>query len=177
MAGWYYLVPQLPSFQVQGASPLPITGEYLRELCSRSFGAREMKTLCALSLEPPREYVKTGSAVVDAWYAGERDLRIALAQLRAAKLKKEYPVSYVPSDIMQIARTAVNMDPLSAEQYLNDTRAALLDAITPMDNFCTDAVYVYALKLMLAERIRLFNKEAGLASYHRIYDLILGESK
>ena len=176
MAEWYYLVPQLPYFQVQVTAALPITSDYFRELCSRSFGAREMKVLDALSLEPPRAAVKTGSAAVDAWYDGERSLRCALAQLRAAKLKKDYPASYVPSDIMQTARTAMNMDPLSAEQYLNDTRAALLESLSPRSSFSTDAVYIYGLKLKLAERIRLFNTEAGKTAYRRIYDHILGES-
>ena len=44
-----------------------------------------------------------------------------------------------------------------------------------MDNFSIDAVYAYGLKLMLVERMRKFDVENGKASYHEIYDNILGD--
>lgn len=177
MSGWYYLVAQLPSFSVKGSSPLPISVDYAEDLCSRSFGKRENAVLRLLSLEPPRTACATGSAFVDAWFNYERSLRMALAGLRAARLKKEFSQAAVGADILQTARIAFGMDPLAAELYLNDMRAAFLDEHTPQDSFSTDSVYAYLLKLKLADRIRRFSEEAGMTSYRRIYDHILGESK
>ena len=49
----------------------------------------------------------------------------------------------------------------------------------PADAFCTDAVIAYAIRLKLADRIRLFDEEKGKASYKNIYEKILanGETK
>ena len=98
----------------------------------------------------------------------------------SVKMKKD--IKDLPSasdgESIQAARTATGMDsPLAAEQYLNQYRLGILDRISPLDNFSVDAVYSYGLKLMLAERMKKFNKDEGLASYHKIYDEILGEKK
>jgi hypothetical protein len=134
----------------------------------------------SLSLEPPREPVPTGSAFLDTWYTKERNLRLALAQVRALKMKKEAKDIPITSDgeVIQAARTATGMDsPLSAEQYLNEYRMTVLDKIAPLDNFSVDAVYNYGLRLMLVERMNKFNKDEGLTSYRKLYDEILGETK
>ena len=82
------------------------------------------------------------------------------------------------ADIIQAARTAVGMEsPLAAEEYLNEYRMETLNSLTPLDNFCVDAVIAYGLKLMLAQRMKKFDVETGKASYHKIYDEILEESK
>lgn len=181
MSSWYYLISQLPSITLSGDKiQLPITEEYFFDLCSRFLDAKNMKILSSLSLEPPIEQVKTGSAFLDAWYETERALRLSLAKLRALKLKKDVDLPQLPvsPDIVQIARTACGMDsPLAAEQYLNEIRMGALERIAPTDSFSTDAVFLYALKLKLAKRMQSFTEEAGAASYRRIYDQILGESK
>ncbi|MCR5217230.1 DUF2764 family protein [Treponema sp.] len=178
----YYLVAQLPSFSVNedSSAKLPLTTEYYKDLCSRFMSAESSRIAEGLSLEPPLELKATGSAFLDAWYTKERNLRLALAQLRALKMKKEAKDLPLTSDgeVIQAARTATGMDsPLSAEQFLNQYRMALLDKIAPLDIFSADAVFCYGLKLMLAERMKKFNRDEGLASYHKIYDEILGEKK
>ncbi len=178
----YYLVAQLPAFTVNGESTvkLPITTEYFKDLCTRFMNDRDSKVAQNLSLEPPREKVPTGSAFLDEWYEKERNLRFALAQVRAQKMKKDANVVPITTDgeVIQAARTATGMDsPLSAEQFLNEYRLSVLDRIAPLDMFSVDAVYSYGLKLMLTERMKKFNRDEGLASYHKIYDEILGEKK
>ncbi|MBR6079971.1 MAG: DUF2764 family protein [Treponema sp.] len=178
----YYLVAQLPAFTVNSESTvkLPITTEYFKDLCTRFMNDRDSKVAQNLSLEPPREKVPTGSAFLDEWYEKERNLRFALAQVRAQKMKKDANVVPITTDgeVIQAARTATGMDsPLSAEQFLNEYRLSVLDKITPLDMFSVDAVYSYGLKLMLTERMKKFNRDEGLASYHKIYDEILGEKK
>jgi len=178
----YYLVSQLPAFTVSGdsTSKLPITTDYFKDLCCRFMTPKAAELARNLSLEPPRQGYKTGSAFLDEWYAKERNLRFALAQVRALKMKKEAKDIPITSDgeVIQAARTATGMDsPLSAEQYLNDYRMTVLEKIAPLDSFSVDAVYNYGLRLMLAERMKKFNRDLGLASYHKIYDEILGEKK
>ena len=53
----------------------------------------------------------------------------------------------------------------------------MLDRMSGLDLFSADSVYNYGLRLMLAERMKKFDKDEGLASYHKIYDEILGEDK
>lgn len=178
----YYLVAQLPAFSVNDDSSqkLPLTVGYFKDLCSRFMSEKSARLAENLTLEPPVEPVSTGSVFLDEWYEKERSLRLALAQVRALKMKKD--TKNLPSasdgESVQAARTAAGMDsPLSAEQYLNQYRLGILDRIAPMDSFSADAVYSYGLKLMLTERMKKFNRDEGLASYHKIYDEILGEKK
>ncbi|MEE1182013.1 MAG: hypothetical protein UHY90_07135 [Treponema sp.] len=173
---------QLPAFSVneESSQKLPLTVEYFKDLCARFMSDKAKVQAQNLTLEPPLESKSTGSAFLDQWYQKERSLRLALAQLRALKMKKDNKDLPSTSDgeVIQAARTATGMDsPLSAEQFLNQYRMGLLDRLAPMDMFSVDAVYNYGLKLMLAERMKKFNRDEGLASYHKIYDEILGENK
>lgn len=177
MSNQYYLLAQLPSFSVTDEkSVLPITEEYFYDLCSRFLDKKSMEQVKNLSLEPPRTKVPTDSAFLDKWYENERNLRLALAQIRALRMNKKFNLeneSFSP-EVVQAARTATGMDsPLAAEQFLNQYRLNLLDSIRPSDEFSIDAVYSYGLKLKLALRMKKFNTEKGMASYHKIYDSIL----
>ncbi len=180
MAKQYYLVSQLPSVENLDASRLPITENYYRDLCGRFLDAKSQKIVQNLSLEPPKDDKKTGSAFLDKWNDRERCLRFALAQVRALKMKKE--AEMLPpgctADIIQTARTAVGMDsPLAAEEFLNQYRMDTLNSLAPLDSFSVDAVIAYGLKLMLAQRMKKFDVAAGKEAYHKIYDEILEESK
>ncbi|MCQ2591500.1 MAG: DUF2764 domain-containing protein [Treponema sp.] len=177
---YYYLVSQLPNVSsAEGKSALPFNTNGFKELCCRYISEKEKETLNGLSLVPPKDAASTGSAFLDVWYEKERNLRFALAQIRAQKMKKDnvsLPAGCT-ADIVSVARTAVGMDsPYSAEQYLFEYRIKLLEDLKPLDNFSIDSVYAYGLKLMLVERMRKFDVENGKTSYHKIYDTILGET-
>ena len=66
--------------------------------------------------------------------------------------------------------------PLSAEQFLYEYRLSVLSNLQPLDIFSIDAVYAYGIKLLLVQRMKMFNREKGTDSYHKIYDTILGET-
>ncbi|HZK20512.1 MAG TPA: hypothetical protein VFC68_07295, partial [Treponemataceae bacterium] len=122
---------------------------------------------------------KTGSILIDSWYKRERQLRFALAQIRALKMKKKHtlPVGGIPSDVIQTARTATGFNnPLEAELFLANSRFKTLESLQSLDAFSTDALFAYVLKLKIAKRIRRFNNESGLASYQNIYKTILSQS-
>lgn len=180
MKQYYYLVSQLPNVSSSmEKNQLPVTEKYYRDLCSRFLDKSDLTVLENLSLVPPRTETTTGSAFLDVWYRNERNLRFALAQVRAQKMKKDSPV--VPgsctADIMQTARTAVGMDsPLSAEKFLFEYRLALLDSLRPIQQFSTDSVFAYGIRLLLIQRMKKFDAESGTASYHKIYNTILGET-
>ncbi len=179
MSKQYYLMAQLPDFSVNSdKSVLPVTYEYFDNLCRRFLTKEEISVLDGLSLEPERTESKTGSSFVDAWNANERELRFALGQIRALRMKKKFDTASVSvgQDIVQVARTATGMEsPLAAERYLNDYRLSVIEKLRPMDSFCADYVFYYGLKLLLAQRMKKFDEEKGLASYHKIYDGILEE--
>jgi len=183
---YYYLVSQLPNISsTEGKSALPLTSNQFKEIACRFVSENEKVIINALSLVPSKDFgselESTGSDFLDTWYEKERNLRYALAQIRAQKLKKDsvqLPAG-ITADTINAARTAVGMDsPLSAEQFLYDYRLRLLDDLRPMDNFSIDAVYAYGLKLLLVERMKKFEVENGKTSYHKIYDEILvGDNK
>ncbi len=180
MSSYYYLVSQLPNISGLGEkSALPITPDEFKSLCSRFLDGNSRNVVMGLSLVPPEQQTRTGSPFLDAWYGHERNLRLALAQIRAQKMRKDFyqlPGSCT-ADILQCARTAVGMSsPLAAEQFLFDYRMKVLDDLRPLDGFSIDAVYEYGVRLLLVSRMKKFDTENGRNSYHRIYDTILGES-
>ncbi len=173
----YYLMAQLPSLDgINEATPIPITEKRFLELCSESLSKKALKVLSTLTLIPDREQESTSSSLIDMWNDGERQLRLALASVRANKMKKTFDVGTdaFSAQIMQTVRTAVEMeDPLSAEQYLNHYRLEFLETLRPMDTFSEDMVFYYGLKLKLIMRIRQFDTAKGQNAYRNIYDSIM----
>lgn len=179
MSNWYYLMAQLPSFSIEQNTPLPITEKYVTELCSRFLDKKTFSIFQNLSLEPPILLIKTGSNLVDSWYTHERELRLALAQIRALKMKKKFPytINAISPTVLQIARTATGFEnPLDAEMYLAKARINFLESLRPFEEFSTDALFAYMLKLKLVGRLRKFNVNDGQNSYQKIYKTILGQS-
>ncbi len=173
----YYLISQLPGLDgLDGRAPLPIHVDQFMDVCSRFLGEKSMKVQRQLTLVPNRVVQASGSQLLDSWNQEERQLRLALGNARAAKMKKAFDSgdAQLPVHAVQTAKTAVEMtDPLAAEMYLNQYRIERLNSLRPMDAFCEDSVYFYGLKLMLLERIQKFDTEKGIAAYQNIYDSIL----
>ena len=173
----YYLMSQLPSLDGLGenAAP-PITEERFLELCHRFLGKKAQRNLDRLTLSPPRDFEPSPSALINAWNAGERDLRLALSRVRAERMQKSFDTggADLSIDLLQAARTAAEMgDPLEAEQFLNRYRLAFLETLRPMDLFAEDSVFYYGLKLKLMLRASRFDTQAGKAAYQNIYSSIL----
>lgn len=173
----YYFMSQLPSLDgIAENIPVPITEERFLELCDRFLGKKMRTEIQSLTLIPPVNPETSGSALVNAWNEGERDLRLALASARADKMKKSFDSQnrYLSPELIRAARTAVEMEsPMEAEQFLNNYRVAFLETLRPMDTFSEDSVFYYALKLKLILRIRQFDTKSGEAAYKNIYNSIL----
>ena len=173
----YYLISQLPSLDgINENTPLPITSERFAELCRRFLGKKAQGESEKLTLAPPRSPEKTASPLIEKWNEGERNLRLALAKLRADKLGKHFDSDNqsFSAGLLQAARTAVEIEsPMEAEKFLNKYRLDFLETLRPMDSFSEEYVFYYGLKLRLIERIRKFDSESGECAYRNIYDSIM----
>ena len=173
----YYLVSQLPSLDgINENAPIPITSERFEELCQRFLGKKAQGESGKLTLAPSRNPEKSSSALIEKWNEGERNLRLALAKLRAEKLNKHFDAdiqSFSPV-ILQAVRTAVEIEsPMEAEKFLNKYRLDFLETLRPMDTFSDEFVFYYGLKLKLLEQIRKFDSESGETAYKNIYNSIM----
>ena len=89
----YYLMSQLPSLDgIDENTPPPITEEGFLDVCRRFLGKKELTELEQITLTPPRNSVKLGSPLIEAWNEGERNLRLALGKVRADKMKKTFDI-------------------------------------------------------------------------------------
>ena len=177
----YYLISQLPSLDGLGENtPIPVTENQFFELCSRFLGKRALAELKNISLIPSRTYEKSSSALIEKWNEGERNLRLALAKLRADKMNKDFDavMQAFPADLLQAVRTAIEIEsPMEAEKFLNRCRLEFLETLRPMDSFSEEFVFYYCLKLKLLERMRKFDTHSGETAYRKIYDSIMSEDK
>ena len=173
----YYLISQLPSLDgINENTPLPITFEVFKELCVRFLNKKTQAELENLSLLPSINPQNSTSSLVECWYNGERNLRLALAKMRADKLNKQFQSinqSFSPA-LLQAVRTAVEIEnPMEAEKFLNKYRLDFLETLRPMDSFSDEFLFYYGLKLKLIERIRKFDLQSGENAYRNIYNSII----
>lgn len=174
----YYLISQLPSLDgLAENAPLPITEEYFLELCSSSLGKKMLREIESISLLPPPVTLeKSSSALLESWNNGERNLRIALAKVRAEKMNKPYNLDdkNLSSELIKIANSATDIDnPLEAENFLLAYRLAFLETLRPTDTFSDDYLFYYGLKLKLILRMKQFDEKLGESTYKNIYNSIL----
>ena len=174
----YYLISQLPSLDGLSENvPMPITEERFTELCERFLSKKLQDELKQLTLMPPRTCETTGSAFIDKWNDGERNLRLVLGKIRADKMNKDFDsdeTKSAPVELIQAAREAVEIEnPMEAEKFLNKYRLEFLETLRPMDSFSEDFVFYYGLKLKLISRIKLFDADSGETAYKNIYSSIM----
>lgn len=177
----YYLISQLPSLDgISENTPLPITQERFTELCERFLGKKAQREFEKLTLMPSRTPEKSSSALIEKWNEGERNLRLALATLRADKMNKHFESENksFSAGLLQAVRTAVEIEsPMEAEKFLNKYRLDFLETLRPMDSFSEEFVFYYGLKLRLIERIRQFDTESGESAYRNIYVSIMNADR
>jgi hypothetical protein len=181
MSAHYYLMSQLPAL----IRDVPAQIDYARfeELASRFLAPEDLAALRALSLEPPRSPVSTGSEILDAWFAFERSLRLSLARARAEKLGRDFPETgedescvYAALEGSEVARAAAAIEnPLDAERFLSRARFDFIENIGSLHGFDREAVFAYGLSLLLKERESKFSPDTGRAAYVEAYNAILGE--
>ncbi|MGP1576828.1 MAG: hypothetical protein ACTTH7_04970 [Treponema sp.] len=179
MASYYYLMSQLPSIMPHADPPLTYT--QFKEIARRFLTDKDAADLEYITLHPMREPVKAHSNLVTAWCRFDRELRLALEQMRAAKLKWDVPsdVSGEQSSVFDVGAIIRGVstidDPLAAEQFLLNARLAAAEQLRRLHYFDSDAVFGYGIVLLLSERASKFKVETGREAYHSVYTQILGE--
>lgn len=175
--GEYYLIAQLPSLDgVNANEPIPITEQRFLELCSQFLAKKVWQDLQKVTLVPSVEPEKSKSSLLQAWWAGERNLRLALGKVRAEKRSKVFDLQDIslPEELYRVATAAVGIgNPLEAEIFLLNHRLSFLETLRPMDPFSEEFVFYYALKLKMLLRIKQFDTKTGEATYQNIYSSIL----
>lgn len=181
MGSYYYLMAQVPG--ILPGTPVVLTSAAFRELAGRFLSAADGRVLAGLTLEPPRVDRPVKSRFLREWYSRERALRLALSRARASRLKRDEGLTMDEDedvrksrDAMAAAKSAVSFDdPLAAERYLDSVRVSWVDELSTGHYFDSDAVFAYAVRLLLRERADRFTAEAGREAYSTIYNQILGE--
>ncbi len=185
MAGYYYLIAQLPALSPnQGA---PMSSDELRELAKALMSEADAAPLSRCDLDPfvasadLEAITSSGSDFVDSWLAWERSLRFSLAKARAQRLKRDagpYETTEAePPDVGNAVKSALAADsPLDAELLLDKARWAAIEALGESDYFSRDTVYAYSLKLQLLERRARFHAEDGFVAYKAIYEGVLSNA-
>jgi hypothetical protein len=189
VGSYYYLAAQLPDLVFgQGA---PMSSAAFRDLVQRLLGKKDSDMLDRLSLDPAdplsdpsrpayeQNAAPSGCGFIDDWREWERSLRLNLARNRALHLKREgdAPVDPPahPSDAAAAALKAGMSDesPLETEFFLDRARWNAIDHLQGITYFSRNTIYAYYLKLLLLERRKSFDTEAGFAEYKSLYASIL----
>ena len=179
MGSYYYLAAQLP-YLVYGQQ-VPMSPAAFKELAKGVMSHEEGAVLDACVLDPlAASPVK--SEFLDAWREWESALRLNLARLRAAKLKREAPEApEFPAGAAAAAKAALAIEsPLEAEIFLDRARWNAVESFQGINYFSENTIYAYLLKLLLMERRQAFKTEEGFEEYKTLYASILeqaGESK
>jgi hypothetical protein len=190
VGAYYYLVAQLPSL-VYGQEP-PMSSARFRDLARAQLSAEDAAPLAGLGLDPQPagrspSYIEaggpSGSDFIDKWREWERTLRLNLARLRAARLKREGGATVdpppVPADAANAAQQALAAadNPLEAEILLDRSRWSAIERLQGISAFSRNAVYAYLLKLLILERRASFKAETGFAEYKSLYASILERAR
>jgi hypothetical protein len=179
VGSYYYLAAQLP-YLIYG-QPLPMTPAAFKELAQGVMSPEEGAVLDACVLDPAAA-PPVKSEFLDAWREWESALRLNLARLRAAKLKREAPdAPEFPATEAAAAKAALAIEsPLDAEIFLDRARWNAVESLQGINYFSENTIYAYLLKLLLMERRQAFKTEEGFGEYKTLYASILeqaGESK
>jgi pyrroloquinoline quinone (PQQ) biosynthesis protein C len=178
VGSYYYLAAQLP-YLIYGQS-LPMSPAAFKELARNAMSPEEGAVLDACVLDPAAPPVTSG--FLGAWREWEGALRLNLARLRAARLKREAPdAPEFPVTAAAAAKAAVAIEsPLDAEIFLDRARWSAIESLQGINYFSENTIYAYLLKLLLMERRQAFKTEEGFEEYKTLYASILeqaGESK
>jgi hypothetical protein len=140
--------------------------------CSFDIGREE-----ASLLPPgPGEEAALSSPFIREWREWERVLRLNLEHHRSQRLKKESSgdAPEYPAGAASAAKAAASLDsPLDAELLLDKARWDAIETYQGLDNFGSDSLFAYLLKLILMERRSSFKIEEGFAEYKTLYDSIV----
>ena len=185
MGSYYYFIPQL-TYLMFGQPP-PMSSVDFRALALTLLSEEDAALISQLTLDPQPQgssyaepAVPSGSGFIDGWREWERALRLNLAKLRAAKIKRDGAAMEAPSapaDAVAAATKALLEPPFEGEVLINKARWSAIEALQGTEYFYRDTVFAYLLKLLILERHALFQAETGFSEYKSLYTSILESGK
>ena len=169
---YYYLVSSLPLLKL-GDSPL-LTSERFLEMCAGEVSAEELDILREMSVVPRSD--ESCSEVERAWSEWDTCIRNELARYRAGELGvavDEYvrdENDVFPTDRKQLEEILATRDPAARERALDDLRWRRLDDLETGHPFDFDALILYRLRLLLAEKWAEQDRERGGRNLGRLVE-------
>ena len=162
MASYYYLLSSLP--MLTASAPPPFDYPTFLEMCRSSVSAATYGALELLTAESDR------GPLLRPWSAFYRRLQ---EELRYQRLQKRGKPCQAPEDreaaaAVQAAIAADN--PLLGEQQLLELQFRQIDQLVGFHVFDDTALFGYALKLRLMERLHGFRFETGKAEFVSLLD-------
>lgn len=162
MASYYYLLSSLP--MLAASAPPPFDYPTFLEMCRSSVSAATYGALEHLTVDSDK------GPLLRSWAAFYRRLR---EELRFQRLQKRGKPCQTPEDrsaapAVQAAIAAEN--PLQGEQQLLELEFQQIDALVGFHVFDDTALFGYALKLKLMERLYGFQFETGKAEFVSLLD-------
>ncbi|GJQ57374.1 MAG: hypothetical protein SCALA701_01750 [Candidatus Scalindua sp.] len=170
---YYYLVTSLPTLSPD--TPPPIRREDFLTLCKGHVKRSDFDTLKSIQLVVSKQK-EIPSGVLGAFLNFERGLKNALARLRSQRLGVEIQnfISRETPDHEQrlIAEEAFHApSPLKGEEILNKARWRYLDELEFGHYFDRHRLFIFFIKLLILERVALFDPERGMRTLRSILNL------
>lgn len=172
----YYFLSSLPLLKF--TEPPLMSYERFLQYCRECLTPADATAVAAITLDPAADNAATGAdafRTVRQWHDFDTLLRNAAARLRAARLSRPAPAPRPTDSFSMDAEKRVTdafavSSPAERAALVDRLRWDYLESLTPEHTFDRDAIALYALKLLLLERIASRNLEQGLASYNTLVD-------
>ena len=174
MGQYYYAVSSLPHLYYDSET-FP-SDEVFLTLCAENLSKSDLR---AVMNADKTDGTYPGSALIEKWREWNLSLRADLATLQAQRQGRsadEYQRIERVSGTEELARDAFNTEsPLAAEDVIERGRWAELDELEVGHFFDVGKLIVYRLKISILERKAMFDLNAGLENFGRIYDVVTEE--
>lgn len=159
---YYYFVSSLPMLAF--GEPPPLSRALFREACAEHLRSGDLAALDALEAGPDEP---SRHPFLNAWRDGETQLRNAAARQRAARSQRDAAPflreqrGFDLSIESAVGEAFSRGTPLERERALDRVRWLQADALAGPDPFSSRAVLAYALRLRIAERWAVVDRDKG----------------
>ena len=163
MGSYYYLMASLPELKADG--DMPFTYSEFLSCCESNVSDEEFEMLKNLTLS------STQGPLVKEWAEVYRALTGELNYQRSLNLGRTYTSTYEKdSAAAQVVVSALSArNPLEAERALLEYEFENLDLLVGPHMFDAYAVFGYAVKLRLLERLSSFEHDKGKAEFETLF--------
>lgn len=169
----YYFLSSL-SMLKRGEKPR-LSHEQFMEACATYLAEKDARDVAALSLAPGDILAASRFNTARQWNEFETLLRNTAAQLRANALKR---TDFIPRDTRLVSQYTQKLvsdafaiaNPAERENALDAARWQFLDDMESQASYTLEAVALYALKLLLLERIASRKLEPGMETFNALVE-------